>query len=312
MISKIQILGPRYLRGASNGLAQKTARVTLHLMGDLQAWRAGVELPDVMHRNLAHVLPTQAIAPDFTAQLLVQMLQPAKPERAFANAVLNLCLAIQREAHDAVWMGRVVRAQAAEPHHEVHLALPYEREAVLKDALQWAAHWCMYWGRTDASMDASLVPLQQYRRWLDAAQAGGLPPNTLRFALSAHERGWPVSVQHRMVHIGWGTERKTLDSSFTGQTSQIATHIARDKHITSRLLEQAGLPVPPSSRVRDWDSARKIAQTFGWPVVIKPAALDQGIGVVPGIRDEDTLRKAFEAGGPTQPGRCHCGETHCG
>lgn len=294
MIEKVQIQGLRYWLGASNGLPQRTATVGLQVTGDVQAWCERVAASNTIARELDAVLPAQMLDTDYSSQILLQLQQQARPEQGFSNAILALCVAIQREARDAVWSGRVVHTHNSLMNQDIRLALPYEREAVLKDALLWATRWLLHWGNATTNGDSASALLGNYRDWLEAVQAGGLPPNTLRFAMSAYEHGWPVSIQQQVLHIGWGEARKTLDSSFTGQTSQLAARIARDKHLTSRLLQQAGLPVPPSVRVRDWERGRKIAHKLGWPVVVKPANLDQGVGVVPGIRDDATLRKAFE------------------
>ena len=302
MIEQVQIRGLHYLGGASDGLPQRTAQVSLQVIGDVQAWRDRAEAPDAVTRSLGLVLPVQALDPDCATQLLAQVRPPALPEQALANAAMRLCLAIQREARDPVWAGRVVQTRRHETGLQLRLALPYERESVLKDALLWAIRWWVLWGGSATSQDSQTVLLRQYQSWLEEAQRGGLPPNTLRFALAAYERGWPVSVQYQVLHIGWGAARKSLDSSFTGQTSQIAARIARDKYLTSRLLHQAGLPIPPSARVRDLDGGRTVAQRFGWPVVVKPANLDQGTGVVPDIRDDVTFREAFDRAAKYSPG----------
>lgn len=302
MIEKVQIQGLRYWHGATDGLLQRTATVRLQVTGDVQAWCERVAASNTVARELQAVLPAQMLDNDYSSKLLLQLQKPLRPEHAFSNALVTLCIAIQREARDAVWSGRVVQTPHSQANEVIRLALPYERESVLKDALQWAARWLLHWGGPASNRDSVPALLQQYLQWLEAAQASGLPPNTLRFAMSAYERGWPVSIQQQVLHIGWGEARKTLDSSFTGQTSQLAARIARDKHLTSSLLSQAGLPVPPSVRVRDWEGARKIAQQLGWPVVIKPSNLDQGVGVVPGIHDDETLKKSFEQALKYSPG----------
>lgn len=302
MIEKVSLQGLRYLAGASDGLPQRTATVTLKATGDVQAWHRHIAAPQDLVRPLALLLPTQRHEPGHIERLLAQVQQPVPPEQAFAQAILGLCLSLQREAGDAAWLGRVVKVRQTPTGLEVRLALPCEREAVVKDALQWAARWWLQWGNPDASPESEAALLQSCQRWLEGAQAGGLSPNTLRFALAAHARGWPVSVAHQVLHIGWGEARNRLDSSFTGQTPQLAARLARDKHLTSRLLHEAGVPVPESVRVRNWDGARQAALQFGWPVVIKPANLDQGVGVVPGILDDETLRKAFDQAIRHSPG----------
>ena len=291
--AEIQLLGK-----PSDGLSQKTARVTFHITGNLEAWHTQVKQSPAIEKSLSAVLPQQAFPLEKLKMLLEPVQQARSPKQAFAAAILNLSLAIQREARDAVWTGRITKTDLdrnnAVVTSVVALALPYERHEVLKHALNWATTWWMFWAKPAAHQSSERAYLAKYRTWLDAAQAGGLSPNTLRFALAAYERGWPVSIQKKVLHIGWGAARKSLDSSFTGETSAIATRTSKNKHMTNALLGEAGLPVPRSALVRDWPSLQKKVQDFGWPVVIKPANLDQGVDVVPGIQDEAALRQAFD------------------
>ena len=185
MIEKVQIQELRYWRGASDGLPQKTATARLLFTGDVQAWREQIAASDAVARELGSVLPSQGRDTGRATQILFHLQQPVRQEHAFAEAMLALCVAIQREARDAVWSGRVVQVPGLLANQGIRLALPYEREAVLKDALQWAARWLLHWGSATTNRDSTAALLRDYRGWLDAAQAGGLPPNTLRFAISA-------------------------------------------------------------------------------------------------------------------------------
>ncbi|WP_412538113.1 ATP-grasp domain-containing protein [Longispora sp. K20-0274] len=54
----------------------------------------------------------------------------------------------------------------------------------------------------------------------------------------------------------------------------------RDKHLTRRALHAAGVPQPASVLVRDVDEALAVADTIGYPVVLKPRALAASLGVV--------------------------------
>jgi cyanophycin synthetase len=130
----------------------------------------------------------------------------------------------------------------------------------------------------------------------------GLSPNTLRFALSARARDIPVQVSKGILQLGWSCHARKLLSSFTDATSTIATGLARSKIHTNFILSQNAVPVPTCLKVTTPEAALNAAKRLGWPVVIKPASLDQGMGVVPGIRDKDTLIQAFEAAQKLSPG----------
>lgn len=70
--------------------------------------------------------------------------------------------------------------------------------------------------------------------------------------------------------------------------------IARNKILTSRLLHDNLVPVPPAGLASDWAQAQALARELGWSVVVKPADLDGGEGVMPGIRTKAELAAAYE------------------
>lgn len=302
MSKEIRIVALRCFPGASAGLCQKTALVTLQLDGDTAAWHHGTFLT---HARLVSLLPEVAMSlPGMVSDTDMaawpqSFLHQGVVGNLFASTVAALTVAIQREARDPVWRGRVL----GQDGNTFHLALPYEREAVLKDALPWVLRHLLLWSNPDLQQSPHSTALgQAYRSWLQTVRHGGLSPNTLRFALAAHKRGIPVLAESGLLWLGWGIVTQRLDSSFTGNSSQIAARIARDKHLTSRLLHQAGLPVPPTGKAANWDGALAFAKRLGWPVVVKPGNQDQGKAVVPGICDEATLLAAFDEAEKYSPG----------
>lgn len=120
--------------------------------------------------------------------------------------------------------------------------------------------------------------------------------NTLRFLEAAHEIDIPWRhVANNVYQFGWGSRSRWLDSSFTDQTSNISARLARDKVACARVLRDAGLPVPRHQRVSRAEDAVQVAQALGYPVVVKPANLDGGQGVLAGLRDGEAVAKAFTA-----------------
>jgi cyanophycin synthetase len=93
-----------------------------------------------------------------------------------------------------------------------------------------------------------------------------------------------------------------MDSSVTGRTSLIGASTARNKFKTSRTLADAGVPMPTGQVVAHLNHAERTATNLGWRVVVEPLNRDQGSGVVAGIRDMATLRRAFEAAAELSPG----------
>jgi len=118
--------------------------------------------------------------------------------------------------------------------------------------------------------------------------------NTHRLLRTALQRQIPmVSLPGGVWQFGWGCRSRLFKSSLSDATSAIGTGWAKDKVQTHQLLKLAGLPVPEQVVVRGLEQALKEANRIGYPVVLKPADLDQGQGVEAGLRNEGELRNAF-------------------
>lgn len=120
--------------------------------------------------------------------------------------------------------------------------------------------------------------------------------NTLSFLQAAHGLGIPwCHIANNVYQFGWGRHGRWLDSSFTDQTSTISAGLARDKVACAQVLRAAGLPVPRHQLVGNARQAMQVARALGYPVVVKPANLDGGIGVLAGVRDDEGVQRAFDA-----------------
>lgn len=120
--------------------------------------------------------------------------------------------------------------------------------------------------------------------------------NSLRFIDAAYRHGierYPMF--ERVWVFGHGVHRTIFNSSLTSRESHLGVGFARDKLTAGGLLRIAGLPVAHGGRVQDADHGAKVAAEIGYPVVVKPADLDQGAGVTAGIEDEADLRQAIAA-----------------
>ena len=126
-------------------------------------------------------------------------------------------------------------------------------------------------------------------------QMGLKSSNMPHFLSSAFTAGIPFSqVADQVYQFGYGARSRLLDSSFTDQTSQIGTRLARIKTLAAVVLRRAGIPVSDHIMVSDSDGAEKAANDLGFPVVVKPMDLDGGIGVAAGLTTLDEVREAFE------------------
>ncbi len=217
---------------------------------------------------------------------------PQPASMTFAHWVGALCTAFLRWAHEPAWQARVLRVEG----HSATLALPCFRRPVFDGALQLALRHVLIHHEDPCEKSSKAAALaQDLNSWLEVVRQDGLAPNTLRFALAALARGMPVATRPGFIQIGWGAGAERLESSFTGRTGNLASRLARSKHQTKMMLSEAAIPVPYGIWVRTVDEALHFAHAQGRPVVIKPADQDGGLGVVPGIRDEAGLRRAFDA-----------------
>ena len=128
----------------------------------------------------------------------------------------------------------------------------------------------------------------------DASKFALQGTNNKLFVRKAIENDIPVTLlPGKLIQYGYGFGARIFSSSLSEQTSALSVRIARNKIETVSLLGFAGFPVPRQEQVTSIDQARKVATDFGFPVVLKPAALDQGAGVIANISDEAELIDAY-------------------
>ncbi len=286
MISRIDIKELRFFPGNHSGLLQNSAVVTLVTDDEIQSW--------IQPENLVEKIPTlnpadplwQIEIADWPGAFLYKQM----PNNTFAHWTIALTIAFQRWARDPVFQGRVL----SQGKNHITLVLPWQREEVFKEALSLALRHLLLWTQTEPEEKMVTGLTKERVRWIEKKSLGGLAPNGLRFAQAAYQRNIPVNFSHGFLHLGWGCHRISFDSSFTSQTGNIATRIARNKSQTNQLLQSSALPVPTSAVAVNWPSAVKQAEKWGWPVVIKPGNQDQGFAVVPNIQNEALLKQAYD------------------
>jgi cyanophycin synthetase len=99
----------------------------------------------------------------------------------------------------------------------------------------------------------------------------------------------------KVFQLGVGRNARWLDSSFTDATAVISSTLARHKPSAAYILHISGLPVAQHFLVRNKEEAIRRAEELGYPVVIKPADLDGGVGVKTNLQTAESVAKAFLA-----------------
>ena len=142
--------------------------------------------------------------------------------------------------------------------------------------------------------------VERIGQWLTRSGAQGF--NTIHFLRAANELGIPwQSLVGNIIQFGQGARARWLDSSLTDLTSSLATQLARDKKSAATMLRLAGVPVPAHFLAGDEDAAVRYAEDLGYPVVVKPADLDGGVGVAAHLNTAAAVRKAFAVAKAASP-----------
>jgi len=205
--------------------------------------------------------------------------------------------AIQRGLNVPVFGGCRVSDNGTAPNGArlVGLAVPCHARNATVAALQFVCEAIV--GLASRKAEDVLPALRKRYRSLRQvlARHGLIGLNAMHFIEAAHTLKIERNVWVDQIWAyGLGRNRLLLNSSVTSATPQIGVSIAKDKLRCSAVLRAAGLPVADNGFANNVGTAVRIAQQLGYPVVVKPADMDQGAGVTAGIEDEADLRRAFE------------------
>ncbi|RLA51106.1 MAG: cyanophycin synthetase [Gammaproteobacteria bacterium] len=118
---------------------------------------------------------------------------------------------------------------------------------------------------------------------------------TVGFVRAALKRDIPwIDLGADIIQLGFGAKARRFQKSFTDKTSNLGTLIARRKNISKGLFRRFGIPVPDWRVVYDSEAATRAAEELEYPVVVKPASQDQGLGVAIGLKNAQEVRQAFD------------------
>ena len=268
------------LRGAGYGLRLPSVLLKL-------TWPATVDVRRETALRSAFSLPS--------IEVVGSALSGAPIEPA-ARAVLAMLVAMQRYAGLPVFdEGRVMQVAPSEGGQYRALVFVPHLAGASSGAVM-AARWLMEQLNTDVATSAEAFErsaaqvLEKLRVYAPKGK------NTQHFLRAAQNLGIPWEhVTATCFQYGWGARSCVMDSSYTEHTSNIGAMLARNKQLAAEVLRRAGLPAPPHAFARNEDQALGIALKLGYPVVVKPADLDGGLGVAAGLRDADSVRRAYAA-----------------
>lgn len=120
--------------------------------------------------------------------------------------------------------------------------------------------------------------------------------NVPRFLRAAYEIGVPFQeLPGQVFQYGYGARARWLDSSLTDETPAIGAKLARSKIWAASMLRRAGIPTPQQVMVDSEEIAVNVSKILQYPVVVKPADQDGGVGVAAGLTTAAEVREAFVA-----------------
>ncbi len=164
-------------------------------------------------------------------------------------------------------------------------------EDVARTALQ-EARLLMLAAIEDRTYDVAGT-VRSLRRMVDRLCLG---PSTGCIVDAADDRDIPTIRLNdgNLVQLGYGANQRRIWTAETDRTSAIAESISRDKDLTKQLLAPVGVPVPEGEYVRSAAQARQIAESIGYPVVVKPYDGNHGRGVFTNLVNGDEVEAAYD------------------
>ena len=220
------------------------------------------------------------------------------------EAVARLAVALQRHlGHDVEF----VAALPGDRSGVTHIVYGYHTPVVGLMAGRTAVTWINAAlgpgeggpgkGRSDGPVPDARISLAAFA---SAVAPWRLTATTERIADEADRRGIPWFRIHRgmsIIQLGQGCHQQRFRDAVTGSIPVLGWEIAASREVAAALLGGAGIPIPAHRPVDDAEAAVEAARSLGYPVVMKPAAMDNRTGVHLGLRDDEAVREAFHKAG---------------
>lgn len=120
--------------------------------------------------------------------------------------------------------------------------------------------------------------------------------NTYQILDAAYRLDIPIRKITSSIHmLGIGENSRWFESTITDRTPHLGAKAAGNKRQAAEILRQAGLPGGYNKIVNSEEQAVAAAQLLGFPVVVKPADKEQGVGVMADLSDDAIVRSAYHA-----------------
>lgn len=145
-----------------------------------------------------------------------------------------------------------------------------------------------------------LPPLDDLRqeviRFTGAVAALHLDPYGRALAQAARRRDIPayrLGVHGRYLQLGQGCRQVHFLETTSDRGSAVGVKLAGNKPAALELMRRLGLPVPEGGLADSADAACRLAESLGYPVVVKPTHGMGGKGVSVGLRAAREVERAY-------------------
>ncbi len=104
----------------------------------------------------------------------------------------------------------------------------------------------------------------------------------------------PVDYEREVMEVRYEGRKEYLIDRTSARAAHVPAVLASDKHLTKKILAEAGIRVPQGGifSVGEMAEAAAMAQSIGYPVVFKPNFGSHGKYVRSDIRNENDIRRA--------------------
>lgn len=232
----------------------------------------------------------------FKEKLAKRITSSGRPDEEMLHRLLQWSLMIQRLKKIPVSQEYHVLS-TMRPGTPTPIALPFVHARATSLAVKALCHVLPALVRAEKSARRLAEIMQKLDTDLSDALGPLSEPGQNRTFLTqiARERGVPINTANRFHPVfGSGCHAIRLESTLTAREANLAMKIAGDKHLTGRLLRQAGLPGADNMLVQSLDQALDVAKRLEYPVVVKPSDEERGRGVYADIRSDEALTWAYE------------------
>ncbi len=289
----VSISGIRVMLGASRGLDQPTV---LALLGFPAAPApAAAAMLSALDAGLCNRVPSRVGHWErYRDERLTGWNRGGQADApAVADLILWIWMSLQHEYGNPSTDG-TLRAVATD---QFELAAPYIDPDFAQVTLRCAVD---YVNRVVAAASSGIDPAAApgLRDYFETAGSGITSPlvntNTRRLLGAANRLGIPwLRLTHDVYHLGWGCKSRRLCSTHTDRTPALAQQIASNKAATRYLLTRAGFPKIRYGLVESEAMCVSLAERIGYPVVVKPANQERGIGVATRLASAEQVRRAY-------------------